>query len=99
MTTDRTGTGPGRDGAVHPRHEAPDLDDLVDRARDGLMTLRTLWRTQALLPSGALPESSVAFAVSIEFVADSLDDVINDIGKLAAAHDDRGTADEAEPPA
>ena len=35
------------------------------------MTLRTLWNTHAVLPGGVLPEGSVAFAASMEFVIDS----------------------------
>jgi hypothetical protein len=83
------------------RAEAHDLDDLVERARGGLMTLRTLWNTHAVLPGGVLPESSVAFAASMEFVVDSIEAVLDEIADLAAATNARGdaAAAEAEPPA
>lgn len=82
------------------RTEAPDLDDLVERARGGLMTLRTLWNSHAVLPGGVLPEGSVAFGASIEFVVDSLEGVLDEIAEVAAATNaDRDTACEADPPA
>lgn len=83
------------------RADRPDLDDLVERARDGLMTLRTLWNTHAVLPGGALPEGSVAFAASMEFVVDSLDAVLDEIAEVAAATNAAGdtAAGETEAPA
>jgi hypothetical protein len=81
------------------RTELPDLDDLVERARDGLITLRTLWNAHAILPGGVLSEGSVAFAAAIEFVVDSLDGVLDDIAEIAAANAGGGAAGEAERPA
>jgi hypothetical protein len=82
------------------RADAPDLDDLVERARDGLTTLQTLQRTQVLLPSGAFPSSSAAFDQAMEFVIDSIVRVIDDIPEISAAqHAADGMAAEAEPPA
>jgi hypothetical protein len=81
------------------RTELPDLDDLVERARDGLITLRTLWNAHAILPGGVLPEGSVAFAAAIEFVVDSLDGVLDDSAEIAAANAGGGAAGEAERPA
>jgi hypothetical protein len=82
------------------RADEPDLDDLVERARGGLMTLRTLWNTHAVLPGGVLPESSVAFAASMEFVVDSIEAVLDEIAEVAATNAAGDTAaGETEAPA
>jgi hypothetical protein len=86
-------------GAGDGRAGPPDIDDLVERARDGLATLRTLWNAHAVLPGGVLPEGSIAFAASIEFVIDSLEGVLDDIAKRAATNAGGDAGGEAKPQA
>jgi hypothetical protein len=81
--------------------EAGDVADLVDRAKGGLMTLRTLWNTHATMPAPA-PDAVFSFATSMKFTTDAIEGLLDDIAEaVAAASADRDAASEgtAEPSA
>jgi hypothetical protein len=77
------------------------VEDLVDRAKCGLMTLRTLWNAHATMPTPA-PDAVFSFATSMEFTTDAIEGLLDDIAEaVAPASAGRATAGEgkAEQPA
>jgi hypothetical protein len=74
-----------------------EVEDLVDRAKEGLTALRTLWNASASMPER--PSDAVfSFGASMEFVADSIEALLDEIG-AAVIPAREGGGDEATAPA
>jgi hypothetical protein len=75
-----------------------DVEELVDRAKDGLTALRTLWNASAGMPER--PAGAVfSFGTSMEFVADSVEALLDEIAATVAPPEKRPDDSAAASPA